>query len=156
MSNIPQPDTTTLFSLYSRVPHDDKQYYRGAPEPLWIDSPLSQLFFSSKNVDYIQNNIIQGVYKKSNGKYKIGKQDKNTLNIVMKSIYLSNSNNFENKHKQLDKLNQLVLSYCIPQIYGEAQAYMHHLDSFDKLVVPMERPVQVDVNDKTLREKFWF
>ena len=156
MSNVPQPDTSILFSLYNRTPLDDKTSYRGASEPLWVDSPLSRLYFCPKNVKFIQNSIQQGVYQKSNGKYKIGNQDGETLNIIMKSIYLSNVNNYENKNKQLDKLNQLVLAYCIPQIYDAAQAYMHHIDTYDKLVVPMERPVQVDVNDKTLREKFWF
>ena len=157
MSLIPQPDTTTLFSLYSRVPLDDKHAYRGAPQPQWIDSKLSLAYFSSKNIQTLQNGIQLGVYERSNGKYQIGTQDPEALRIIMKSIYLTNANSSQiNITNQIKVLNQLVLDYCVPQVFGEAQGYMQYLEDSNTLVVPIDRPVQTDVKNKSLSEKFWF
>ena len=75
----------------------------------------------------------------------------------MRSVFLSYSaNKPDNIQSQVAALNQIVLDYCIPQVYGEAQGYMKYLEDASTLVVPIDRPVQVDVNDKTLSEKFWF
>jgi hypothetical protein len=46
--------------------------------------------------------------------------------------------------------------YAIPQVYGEAKAYMKYQLDASTLVVPMERPVLSKTNDKQLEFKGWF
>ena len=49
---------------------------------------LSDTFFSSQNIQLLQNSIRAGVYNMSNGKFTIGPQDCDTLKIIMRSIFL--------------------------------------------------------------------
>ena len=71
--------------------------------------------------------------------------------------FLDNCSNLPNNiTEQIQELNDIVLDYCIPKVYGEAKGYLKYLEDASTLVVPIDRPVQVDVNDKTLSEKFWF
>ena len=43
----------------------------------------------------------------------------------MRSIFLQNSLNLKcNIKGQIKTLNQLVLNYCVPQIYGELKGYV--------------------------------
>ena len=55
------------------------------------ENGVSDLFFSGENIDNIQEQIINIVYKKSGGKWKIGRQSDTQLKIIMKSIYLQHS-----------------------------------------------------------------
>lgn len=156
--NIIQPDPSLQFSLYDKISCDSKATeYRDPLKGNWKDSTLSITFFSADNIQILQNGIRAGVYKKSKGHFTIGPQCTDTLKIIMRSVFLSYSaNKPDNIQSQVSALNQIVLDYCIPQVYGEAQGYMKYLEDASTLVVPIDRPVQVDVNDKTLSEKFWF
>jgi len=93
----------------------------------------------------------------SKGQFNVGPQCTDTLKIIMRSTFLSYSANKPNDIQgQITALNKIVLDYCVPQVYGEAKGYLKYLEDASTLVVPIDRPVQVDVNDKTLSEKFWF
>tara|TARA_Y100000992_G_scaffold297935_1_gene262290 strand:- start:7403 stop:7900 length:498 start_codon:yes stop_codon:yes gene_type:complete len=156
--DILQPDPSLQFSLYDKIPCDSKSTeYRDALKGNWKESPLSLTFFSAQNIQILQNGIRAGVYNLSKGHFTISPQCTDTLKIIMRSVFLSYSANKPNNiSSQVSALNQIVLDYCIPQVYGEAQGYMKYLEDASTLVVPIDRPVQVDVNDKSLSEKFWF
>ncbi len=156
--NILQPDPNIQFSFHDKIACDTKPtQYRNAMKGNWNDSPLSIAFFSAQNVQALQNGIRAGVYQKSKGQFVIGPQCTDTLKIIMRSTFLSYSaNKLDNISGQINALNKIVLDYCIPQVYGEAQGYVKYLEDASTLVVPIDRPVQVDVKDKTLQEKFWF
>tara|TARA_B100000524_G_scaffold116317_1_gene56875 strand:- start:3 stop:500 length:498 start_codon:yes stop_codon:yes gene_type:complete len=156
--DILQPDPSLQFSLYDKIPCDSKSTeYRDALKGNWKESPLSLTFFSAQNIQILQNGIRAGVYNLSKGHFTISPQCTDTLKIIMRSVFLSYSANKPNNiSSQVSALNQIVLDYCIPQVYGEAQGYMKYLEDASTLVVPIDRPVQDDVNDKTLSEKFWF
>ena len=75
---------------------------------------LSALFFSSQNVDYIQNRIITEVYNRSNGKFQIGRQSDLQLQIVMRSVYLSEGKNLLCRlEQQVESLNKIVISNSV-------------------------------------------
>ena len=75
----------------------------------------------------------------------------------MRSVFLTYSaNKPDGIPQQIGALNQIVLDYCIPQVYGEAQGYIKYLEDASTLVVPMAHPAKVDVKNNTLSEKFWF
>ena len=127
------------------------------PNGNWECSELSTKFFDSQNIQTIQNGLRQGVYNKSNGNYVIGEQDCDTLKVIMRSIFLQNSANLKtNIMEQVNALNKLVLDYCIPQVYGEAEGYIKYKHDISTLAVPMQRPAAASYKTKTLELKRWF
>ena len=105
----------------------------------------------------IQNGIRKGVYEKSKGQYLVGNQSVDVLKVIMRSTFLQYSANMPDKiPQQIKALNDIVLDYCVKQVYGEAQGYQQYLYDASTLVVPLERPVLSTTQDKTLELKKWF
>jgi hypothetical protein len=155
--NIKTPNTSSLFQLYDKIPANQCTTFRNATEGLWSENNLSRAFFSQQNIQIIQNGIRAGVYKRSNGQYLIGPQDCDSLKIIMRSIYLQHAaNQFNNISQQIFELNNMVLEYCIQQVYSEAQGYMKYINDVSTLVVPISHPIDADNTDRVLEFKKWF
>lgn len=155
--DIKSPNTKDLFSMYDKIPANQCSTFRSATEGLWDETMLSKAFFSYENIKIIQNGIRSGVYKRSNGQYIISDQDCDSLKIVMRSTFLQHSaNQTTNVPQQITALNELVLNYCIQQVYGEAQGYLKYLSDASTLVIPISHPVMTDNNDRELTLKAWF
>jgi hypothetical protein len=73
----------------------------------------------------------------------------------MRSIYLQFAKNSlsDSVKDQIQKLNRYVLDYAIPSVYNEAQGYLNYMRDQSTLVMPMERPKQVDRDYKHLEWK---
>lgn len=155
--DIKSPNTSKLFTMYDKIPANQCSTFRNPTEGLWDETILSRVFFSYENIQLIQNGIRAGVYQRSNGQYVIGPQDCDALKIVMRSVFLQHAVN-KNDHitDQIQALNQLVLNYCIQQVYGEAQGYLKYLDDASTLVVPIAPPVMANNTDRELEFKGWF
>jgi len=155
--DIKTPNTSKLFTMYDKIPAHQCTTFRNPTEGLWDDTMLSNTFFSHENIQLIQNGIRAGVYKRSNGQYVIGAQDCDVLKVIMRSIFLQYAaNKNQNISEQVDALNQIVLNYCIQQVYGEAQGYLKYLDDASTLVVPIAPPVMANNSDRELEFKSWF
>jgi hypothetical protein len=155
--DIKSPNTSDLFQMYDKIPANQCVTFRNPTEGLWTDTYLSQAFFSHQNIQILQNGIRAGVYKKSNGQYTIGIQDCDSLKIVMRSIYLQYAaNQLNNITEQVNELNQMVLNYCVQQVYSEAQGYIKYISDASTLVVPIAHPVMADNSDRELVLKSWF
>jgi len=155
--NIKSPNTSKLFTMYDKIPANQCSTFRNPTEGLWDETYLSKAFFSHQNIQILQNGIRAGVYHRSNGQYVIGPQDCDALKIVMRSVFLQYaSNQNKNISEQIEALNQMVLNYCIQQVYGEAQGYMKYVDDVSTLVVPIAHPVMANNTDRELEFKTWF
>jgi len=155
--DIMTPDTNNLFQMYDKIPAHQCTTYRDALEGQWDTSKLSDIYFSKNNIQRLQNEIRKGIYDKSNGQYVIGEQDCDTLKVIMRSIFLQYSANMSSKiEDQIHSLNTMVLNYCIPQVFSEAQAYIKYLSDASSMYVPMEHPVMAKENDKQLFLKNFF
>ena len=120
------------FSLYQEG--ENKTDFKGSLDGIITSTIVSEVFFSRKNIDNIQKNIIKGVLKKSYEKYKIGNQSEKELQIIMRSIYLQNSvNSDSNIQLQIKNLNNLVLDYCIPNILINVTQYIGYLKNIDTI-----------------------
>ena len=151
------PKTKDLFQMYDKIPVNQCATLRNPTEGLWDNTMLSNTFFSHQNIEIVQNGIRAGVYKQSNGKYVIGNQDCETLKIIMRSIFLQYAANQPTNIKgQVEQLNKMVLDYCIPQVYGEAQGYHKYIVDASTMYVPMAPPILTSNNDKQLELKPWF
>ena len=145
------------FDLYDKIPIHHCSNYQDALVGNWEKTPLSTAFFSKDNMIILQNGIRAGVYKKSNNQYVIGLQDCDTLRIVMRSIFLQYSGNMcENLTEQLTALNDMVLNYCIPQVYGELEGYLKYREDVSKLPEPLSLPTSSSYRTNTLEQKKWF
>ena len=156
--NLLQPNTNALFDLYDKIACDNKTTeYREPLKGNWENNKVSMRFFSSDNIEDLQIQIINGVKEVSKNKIIIGKQCVDTLKIIMRSIYLTYSKNDENNlDNEINNLNQKVLDYCVPQIYGDAQGYLKYIHDASTLAVPIDRPTKLDYREASLSEKFWF
>jgi len=142
-------------SLYDKNPVYTSSY-NDAMTGNWTDTPLSKAFFSIENQQILQNGIRAGVYEQSKGKYMISQQSNTDLKMIMRAIFLTHSENrLSHFVDQIRELNNYVLEYCIPRIYGEAQGYLKYLQDASTLVVPMSAPVHTSL-DKTLELKPFF
>jgi hypothetical protein len=143
------PDISNLFAMYDKIPANQCTTFREPTLGQWDETPLSKAYFSQNNIQIIQNGIRAGVYKKSNGQYTVAPQDCDSLKIIMRSIFLQNSVNLDyDVQGQIYNLNNIVLDYCIPRVYGEAQGYMKYLHDVSTLAVPMASPVMTSQNDR--------
>jgi hypothetical protein len=156
--NILNPNTQFQFSLFKTNDNNRTTSYNDALVGNWNDTLLSKAFFSSNNMTIIQNGIRAGVFKISNGRYSVAPQDETNLKIIMRSIFLQNARNDPNNiTEQLSELNNLVLKYCIPNVFSEATSYIKYKNDVSTLAVPMKRPTFVSVKgDKQLELKPWF
>jgi len=155
--DIKSASTCDLFKMYDKIPANQCATFRNPTEGLWDDTKLSNVFFSNANIQIIQNGIRAGVFKRSNGQYTIGQQDCDSLKIIMRSVFLQNAiNKPTNIRGQIEQLNNIVLNYCIQQVYSEAQGYMKYLDDASTLVVPLSNPMMESTYDKQLELKPWF
>jgi len=135
------------------------ELYEGSNEPqnCFQDSvstiqemtPLSQAYFSKKNIDKLQQQIITEVRIKNND-YNIGRQSDLQLQIIMRSLFLSYSkNNNNNIQKQIDDLNSMVVEDCVNKIIPEIKQYLHYRKE-------ITQPIQIrenSVNDSSKGNK---
>lgn len=156
--NIITPDTNVLFSMQDKIPSKMVgNEFRDAMIGNWYNTALSDAFFSSGNIQALQNGLRAGVFNRSNGQYLISEQNPDELKIIMRGIFLQNSKNLPNNiPDQISDLNKLVLSYAIGQVYGEAEGYMKYQYDASNMYEPMSRPVLSYSNDKQLVLKKWF
>jgi len=155
--DIKTPNTSTLFQMYDKIPANQCVTFRNATEGIWTSNSLSQAFFSHQNIQILQNGIRAGVYHRSNGQYLIGAQDCDSLQIIMRSVFLQHAANQPNNiSHQVTELNKIVLNYCIQQVYGEAQGYRKYIDDASTLVVPIAPPIMANDTDRQLLLKPWF
>lgn len=135
--------------------YNETSSYRDALNGNWDDSILSKVYFCKGNIEIIQNGIRAGVYALSNGRYEVGPQDETNIKVIMRSIFLQNASNLPNNiTEQVTALNKLVLNYCIPNVFNEAEAYIKYKNDVSTLAVPMKRPAYTNnKGDKVLELK---
>jgi hypothetical protein len=145
----------TPFFLQDKIVKDSRTMYDNL-KYTQQNTVVSNLFFSVKNVQIIQNGIRAGVFKMSEEKYTIDTQNPDTLNIIMRAIYLQNSMNTpDNVTEQLEDLNRIVIQYCVPRIYDEVKGYMKYKEDASTLAVPLDKPMSVYI-DRSVEFKRFF
>tara|TARA_B100000242_G_C43046542_1_gene488551 strand:- start:1347 stop:1841 length:495 start_codon:yes stop_codon:yes gene_type:complete len=105
-------------------------------------TPLSQKYFSSNNLNKIQNGIIQKVRIMSG--YEIGRQDDLQVQIIQRSIYLSYSKNqYNNIDNQIDVLNNKVIDEAVKKIIPEIKQYLQYIKDISSPRTIMSHPVHI-------------
>tara|TARA_B100001057_G_C22830088_1_gene943054 strand:+ start:1537 stop:2019 length:483 start_codon:yes stop_codon:yes gene_type:complete len=141
---------TQPFELYEDLNKNNQNKYKNTGNQQGTN--LSNLYFSQSNIDYLQDEIVRQIYKRTNGKHRICKQSEDELVIVMKSIYLQFSKHVQtNMQYQIDELNKKVLDYCVDNVYSNLLQYLKYVVDITKEQQVMDRPQSVDIKgEKTL------
>ena len=145
-------DPDAMFRMHERVnirnkPTEYSEALNGTME--W--NVLAQVYFSAENMQIVQNALRASVYKLSEGKINIPNQNVDNLKIIMRGIYMEYAEHYPKDIKgQVNRLNQLVLDYAVPNVYSEAIGYFNYLVSQSTLAMPMDRPLPNDRTYKSL------
>jgi hypothetical protein len=130
--------------------------YRDPLTGIFEETTLSKVYFSSANIQIIQNGLRAGVYNLSDKKYVIAPQNIDTLKIIMRSIFLQHAQQTEDRIKEeVTRLNTLVLEYAIPNVYNEVEGYIKYCRDQSTLVTPMDLPQKTDREYKQLEMKHY-
>jgi hypothetical protein len=140
---------------YMQEPVNNCTYNQRALEGQLVRTPLSDLFFSSLNIDALQLGIQNRVVNETEGKYKVGRQSDAELKIVMRSIFLQYAKHQpEHIVEQVRELNKLVLDFSVGQVLTNLRQYVVYRKDASTLPLPMEWGVNPSVKGtKNLERK---
>lgn len=131
-----------MLSYNTYTPTDQERDYVGKLiniEP----NDISYRFFSDKNVDYINTQLIEQIknltLEKYGKKLQIQPQRKHLVIGIMRHIYFTNIMNRYETQIEIDILNKEVLKRMVPSVLNELIAYMRYINDYNN-IVPMELP----------------
>jgi|UniRef100_A0A6C0INI1 hypothetical protein len=152
---ITEPSPEVRFKMQEKVAAKNKSSeYRNALAGELENNMLSNVFFSAENVQILQNGIRAGVHKASKEEILVPPQNVDTLKIIMRSTYLQYAEHRLDKITQeVERLNKLVLNYCVPNVHSAAISYRKYLEDQSTIAMPMERPRNHDRDYKQLELK---
>jgi|TARA_B100000282_G_C31737351_1_gene494224 hypothetical protein len=153
--NIVDVPQNIQFEMQEKIAVKNKSTeYRDALNGIFEETTLSKVYFSSENIQIIQNGLRAGVYNMSEKKYVVAPQNIDTLKIIMRSNYLQFADHGnEDIKSEVTKLNKLVLEYAIPNVFNEVEGYIKYCQDQSTLVTPLDLPQQPDREFKTLELK---
>jgi hypothetical protein len=103
-------------------------------------SQVSGMFFSTENINLLQNGMRNQILNMSNGKFIIGRQSDDELKIIMRSIYYQYSKNLPyNIKEQVKYLNTKVLEWSVPRILTNLKQDQQYRKDISTLPEPLER-----------------
>lgn len=150
-----------VYDSYSMFQSEENRNHNSESESIKsiIESnPVSQVFFSKMNRDLLQRQLQEGVFKASNGQYKIGRQSDIELQIIMKSHYLQYSvNRPDNVRGQIIDLNKGIIDEFVPSIMTKINQKLCYERDISTMYRPMDRPaVDNSKGEKGLELKPFF
>ena len=128
--NIPQ---------YQKIQSKNNTYTREATVGQVTTNSISELFFSAKNIDAIQEGIRYRVYVESNGQFTIDRQSDQELKTVMRSIYLQHGIGNMDCIGQVRTLNAKVLEWVVPEVLNNLLQYARYKQDASTLPMPLGR-----------------
>lgn len=142
------PDTKyPQFQLFQENHKGTEDNFYDSLSGIMENSIVAKVFFSGKNITNLHNRIVEGVFRKSGGKIRIGRQSDTELKIIMRSIFLQLSSNAGCKiQEQVKTLNKYVLDYAVDNVLVGAVGQANFIRDITK---PMEiRPNPQNTNIK--------
>ena len=152
------PTVEQQFAMYDKIPNSSAcSSFRDAMTGNWENTALSDAFFSTGNMEIVQNGLRNGVYAMSKSAYLIGPQDCDNLKMIMRSVFLQSAMNLATDIPgQIAALNKVVVDMFVPKLYNEARSYIQYKRDASTMYKPIDRPIYSAENDKTLELKPWF
>lgn len=96
-------------------------------------SEVALLFFSDKNIEIINKELVLRVFESTGGNVKIPFQSKDDLLVIMRFIYISHAKNLKKDiKKQVYKLNCRVINEILPNLLSEVESNLNYLNEIEK------------------------
>uniref|UniRef100_A0A6C0F3W2 Minor capsid protein P8 central region domain-containing protein n=1 Tax=viral metagenome TaxID=1070528 RepID=A0A6C0F3W2_9ZZZZ len=109
-----------------------------------VPNALSRTYFSNDNVERIQTQIVNEVYRQS--QKSISKQSYQELQIIMKSMYLQYSRNLPTDiESQVKVLNKYVIDECVRIIIPNVTQYNKYIEDITSPIPIMPRSQNVSI-----------
>ena len=104
-------------------------------------TPISKFFFSSENIQAIDDTIRFKIYQKTNK--RIDSQINNELFVIIRSIYLQYSKNISSNDiiAEVKYLNSIVVENTIHKIKNEIEGYSKYISDINTPNRVMNRPI---------------
>ena len=104
------------------------------------ETPLSVRFFSTTNINNIQNDIMHRA-KQETG-YTIGRQSDNELFNVLQYVFDVHACHLNTSiDNQIQKLNIEVLKIVMPMVISGVKQYIGYVSDASSMYIPMEHGV---------------
>ena len=104
---------------------------------------ISYMFFSDKNIDNINTNLIdiikQLTFERYEKKIVIEPQKKTLLVTIMRHVYFRTVQNKECAMIEVELLNKEVLYQIVPVVITELLAQMRYINDYNN-IIPLELP----------------
>ena len=114
------------------------------------DDTLSQTFFSNRNIDIINKQIVLLVFKKTDKKIKIPFQSIDDIMVVMRWVYTNYARNLPFKIKeQIVTLNNKTVCQLVPNLISAAEQHLDYLRYIERPLDPLPPPINAS-RDRTL------
>ena len=137
---IPENANYQQFDLFTGS-NDTQPCFQDSISTMQELNPLSLKYFGKNNINKIQNLIISEV---KTSDYTIGRQSEIQLQIIMRSIYLSNSKNLmTNIDSQINELNKMVVDYSVEVILSNIKKYLGYRKDISSPRQIMTHPTSV-------------
>lgn len=137
---IPENTNYDQFDLFTGS-NDTQPCFQDSISTMQELNPLSLKYFGKNNINKIQNLIILEV---KTSDYTIGRQSEIQLQIIMRSIYLSNSKNImTNIDYQINELNKMVVDYSVEVILSNIKKYLGYRKDISSPRQIMTHPTSV-------------
>lgn len=146
-NNITQSDIYKSGFLLTQEHHREKnRVVKDAKKELGMDTEVSRIFFSDKNIKRIQKKIKQEVFTKTKGKFRLEvEQDEKDLIIVMSAVYKLYARHLnEYPIRQVKKLNEQTVDYLMPDLISNIKTYYGYLKEINEPRNILERPINVN------------
>jgi len=101
---------------------------------------FSNLFFSNANIQILQNELRYRVYMRSSQRHIIEEQNIAELGEVMEHMYLNYSSNPREEclfKKEIERLNELVLNYCVPRVISSIEMQSAYIKRITTERIPL-------------------
>ena len=111
------------------------------------ESDLYKTFFSQENQWIIQSGLKSRILVMSNNRYIIEEQNPILIANIMKFVFVKNQT-----ETSIGALNEQVLHYCAPYVYGQSVEYEQYIRNLPKraLLDPLDPAMAVDRSYKQL------
>jgi hypothetical protein len=107
-------------------------------------TPLFDSFFSTVNIDVVQNRLRATIQKKSG--YAIDRQSDTDLLVIMRRVYCDNSNvGATDVAAEVSRLNDLVLFIVVPMVASGVVGYLAYLRDASSLPPPLKYGEQTSI-----------
>ena len=102
-------------------------------------TPVSDMFFSSQNINILQDAIRYKTHQETD--IVVGRQSDQELKIIMTSIFFRYSRHVSNDITgQVRELNSHVVDYAIKQVISNLKQYLAYRRDASKMPMPLDKP----------------